>query len=141
MPMLSPSEVAAKWSQRAGAAAQDYARGVETTEKDPTQLAAANGARYIAGVQEAYASGKWARRLAAVGKTGWQQAVRDKGVANYTTGVTAAQTKYEAAIGPVLQAVQSAQRLVAGMPSATPAQRDARMLAYIAAMRQFGASR
>jgi hypothetical protein len=139
--MLSPAEVAAKWAQRASAAGQDYARGVEQTEKDPTALAAANGARYIAGVQEAYQSGRWARRLQAVGKTGWQAAVRDKGVANFATGVAAAQQKYETAIGPVLQAVQAGQRIVAGMPAATPQQRDQRALAFIQHMRQFGASR
>jgi hypothetical protein len=141
MPMLSPSEVADKWAQRASAAAPDYARGVEQTDKDPTALAAANGARYIAGVQEAYQSGRWARRLAAVGKAGWQAAVRDKGVQNYGTGVAASRQKFETAIGPVLQAVASAQRQVQAMPSATPQQRDARMLAFVSLMRQFGASR
>lgn len=141
MPMLSPSEVADKWAQRASAASPDYARGVEQTDKDPTALAAANGQRYITGVQEAYQSGKWARRLQAVGKAGWQAAVRDKGVQNYGTGVAAARTKYEQAIGPVLAAVASAQRQVQSMPSATPQQRDARMLAFVASMRQFGASR
>jgi hypothetical protein len=141
MAMLSAAEVADKWVQRAGAAGQDYARGVETTEKDPTALAAANGARYISGVQEAYQSGKWARRLQAVGKAGWQAAVRDKGVANYGTGVTAAKDKYAAAMGPVLQAVQAGQRIVASMPSATPQQRDQRALAFIQHMRNFGATR
>lgn len=141
MPMLSPQEVADKWAARAGAAGADYARGVETTDKDPTALAAANGQRYISGVQEAYSSGKWARRLQQVGKTGWQAAVRDKGVANYGTGIAAAKDKYAAAIGPVLAAVQAGQRIVAGMPSATAAQRDARMVAFVQHMRQFGASR
>lgn len=141
MAMLSPNEVAEKWVTRASAAGQDYARGVEQTEKDPTALAAANGARYIAGIQEAYSSGKWARRLQQVGKAGWQAAVRDKGVANYGTGVVAARGKYEAAIGPVLAAVAAGQRLVQSMPSATAAQRDARALAFIQHMRQFGQNR
>jgi len=141
MAMLSPSQVAEKWVTRASAAGQDYGRGVEQTEKDPTALAVQNGARYIAGVQEAYSSGRWARRLQAVGKAGWQAAVRDKGVTNYGTGVTAARAKFEQAIGPVLQAVEAGQRLVAAMPSATPAQRDQRALAFIQHMRAFGASR
>lgn len=141
MPLPTPQEVADKWASRAGAAAQDYARGVETTDKDPTQLAAANGARYIAGVQEAYSSGRWARRLAAVGKAGWQQAVRDKGVANYGTGVTASRQKYADAMGPVLAAVAAGQRLVESMPSATPQQRDARALAFMQHMRNYGAQR
>jgi hypothetical protein len=141
MPPLDPQTVADKWVQRAGAASADYQRGVEQTDKDPTALAAAAGARYIAKVQEAYNSGKWARRLQAVGKAGWTQAVVSKGVANYTTGVNSARDKYATAIGPVLQAVAAGQRIVAGMPNVTEGQRDARMLAFINHMRQFGANR
>lgn len=139
--MLSPTEVAEKWASRASAAGQDYARGVETTDKDPTALAAQNGQRYIQGVQDAYTSGKWARRLQQVGKAGWQAAVRDKGVANYGTGINAAREKYAQAIGPVLSAVQAGQRIVAAMPSATAAQRDERALAFIRHMRAFGQNR
>lgn len=139
--MLDATAVAAKWAQRAGAATGDYQRGVELTDKDPTALAAAAGARYIQGVQAAYNSGKWARRLQQVGKAGWQDAVRTKGVANYATGIMASEQKYATAIGPVLAAVQAGQRLVAGMPSVTDVQRDARMLAFIQHMRAFGASR
>lgn len=141
MPMLTPQEAAEKWAARASAASADYQRGVETTDKDPTSLATANGARYIAGVQEAYSSGRWARRLQQVGKAGWQAAVLSKGVQNYATGVAASKDKFATAIGPVLAAVKQGQSLVASMPSATPQQRDARMLAFINHMRQFGANR
>jgi hypothetical protein len=141
MPLPDPQTVADKWVQRASAASQDYAQGVASTDKDPTALAAANGARYIQGVQDAYNSGKWARRLQQVGKAGWQQAVASKGVANYGTGVNASRDKYAQAIGPVLQAVASAQAKVNAMPNVTAAQRDARALAFIQYMRQWGASR
>lgn len=139
--MLTPQEVAAKWAQRASAASADYQRGVETTDKDPTSLATANGAAYIAGVQEAYTSGRWARRLQAVGKAGWQQAVLSKGVQNYASGVGASVDKYATAIGPVLNAVKQGQSIVASMPRATAQQRDARMLAFVNHMRQFGQNR
>ncbi len=141
MALPDAQSVADKWVQRAGAASQDYAQGVAQTDKDPTQLAAANGARYIQGVQEAYNSGKWARRLQQVGKAGWQQAVAAKGVANYSTGVNAARDKFATAMGPVLAAIAAGQAKVNAMPSVTPAQRDARALAFIQHMRQFGASR
>lgn len=138
---LDPNAVAAKWAQRAGAASQDYAEGVASTTKDPTALAAAQGQRYIQGVQDSYNSGKWARALQRVGKTGWQAAVASKGVANYSTGIQAGQQKYAAAMGPVLQAVASGQALVAGMPAVTDAQREQRMIAFTRHMRQFGQSR
>lgn len=141
MALPNPQTVADKWVQRASAASQDYAEGVANTDKDPTQLAAANGARYIQGVQDAYNSGRWARRLQAVGKSGWQQAVQAKGVANYGTGVQASRDKFAEAMGPVLAAIAQGQAKVRAMPSVTPAQRDARALAFIQHMRQFGASR
>jgi hypothetical protein len=141
MAVLDPQAIADKWAARAGMAGADYERGVLQTDKDPTALAAAAGARYIAAVQAAYNSGKWARRLQAVGKTGWQQAVQAKGVANYTNGVAQSRDKYAIAIAPVLTAVAAGQRIVAGMPNVTDAQRDQRMLAFINHMRQFGASR
>ena len=141
MALPDAQTVADKWSQRSSAAAQDYAQGVASTTKDPTALAAANGARYIQGIQDAYNSGKWARRLQQVGKAGWQQAVAAKGVANYGTGVMAGRDKFAQAMGPVLQAIGQAQAQVASMPSVTAAQRDARMLAYVQYMRQWGANR
>lgn len=141
MALPDPQTVADKWVQRASAASQDYAQGVAQTDKDPTALAAANGARYIQGVQDAYNSGKWARRLQQVGKSGWQQAVASKGVVNYSTGVNASRDKFAQAIGPVLTAVAAAQAQVRSMPSVTPAQRDARALAFIQYMRNWGANR
>lgn len=141
MALPDAQSVADKWVQRASAASQDYAQGVAQTDKDPTALAAANGARYIQGVQDAYNSGKWARRLQQVGKAGWQQAVASKGVANYGTGVNASRDKFAQAIGPVLTAVAAAQAQVRSMPSVTPAQRDARALAFIQYMRNWGANR
>lgn len=141
MATFDPQAIAAKWAMRAGSASQEYLRGVETTDKDPTALAAAAGQRYINGVQEAYSSGKWARRLQAVGKAGWIAAVQSKGATNYASGVQASEQKYAAAMGPVLAAVSAGQRIVSAMPNITPAQRDARMLAFVQHMRQYGASR
>ena len=141
MALPDPQTVADKWVQRAGAASQDYAAGVAGTDKDPTALAAQNGARYIQGVQDAYNSGKWARRLQQVGKAGWQQAVASKGVANYGTGVNAARDKFATAMGPVLQAVAQGQARVNAMPNVTAQQRDARALAFIQYMRDWGANR
>jgi hypothetical protein len=90
MAIPDASTVVAKWQQRSSAAAQDYAAGVQNTDKDPTALAIAAGQRYIQRVQESFNSGKWANGLRRVGKAGWQQAVTSKGVQNYTSGINAA---------------------------------------------------
>lgn len=141
MAIPDAATVAAKWAQRAGAAGADYQRGVELTDRDPTALAIANGQGYINGVQQAYASGKWARALQRVGKAGWQQATLSKGVQNYTTGVMQGESKYAAAIAPVLQFEAGLQRTVQGMDASTPAGRKARMNAWFDGMSSYGQNR
>jgi hypothetical protein len=133
-PIPDPQSVADKWVARSSAAAQDYAQGVARTDKDPTALAVQAGARYLANVQAAYASGKWARSLQRVGKAGWQQAVASKGAANFGTGVSAARDRVAAAFAPLLQFEQTLQAQVQGMPNVTDADRKARMLAWFDGM-------
>src|SRR5437868_3412540 len=84
--------VAAKWSTRTQAAAQDYTAGVQNTDKDPTALAIAGGQRYIQRVTDAFNSGKWANGLRRSGKAGWQAATLAK-ASNFSTGLAAAEAK------------------------------------------------
>lgn len=129
--------VAQKWSQRASAAASDYASGVAGTDKDPTQLAIAQQARLLMKVTEAINSGRWANNLRKVGKAGWQAAVASKGVQNYSTGVSAAVDKVAAAFGPLLAYEANLQRTIMSMPNTTDADKDARALAWIRGMRNY----
>ena len=129
--------VAQKWSQRAGAAAQDYAAGVASTDKDPTALAIAQQARLRNKVLEAIDSGKWANNLRKTGKTGWQNAVASKGVANYSNGVSSAVDTVAAAFAPLLAFEAGLQRTIQSMPNTTDADKDARALAWIRGMRNY----
>ena len=129
------ASVAQKWVTRTSAASQDYADGVAQTDKDPTALAIAAIPRMRQRVIEAIDSGKVAAGLRNVGKLGWQQAVLSKGVQNFSTGVTAAQDKVQAAFGPLLAFETTLQRQVLAMPANTDAEREARMLAWIRGMR------
>jgi hypothetical protein len=126
--------VAAKWVTRTSAAAQDYADGVATTDKDPTQLAIAAIPRMRTNIIAAIDSGKVANGLRAVGKLGWQQAVRDKGVANFSTGVQAAEQKVATAFGPLLAFESQLQSRINSMPNVTDADRKARMNAWFDGM-------
>jgi hypothetical protein len=83
-----------RWQAAASTAQTRYTEGVQTTSKDPTQLAAAQAQKMLAGVQNAVSSGYWQRRLADVGKTGWQAATVAK-ANNYSTGIQASGTKYQ----------------------------------------------
>jgi hypothetical protein len=125
-----------RWVQGAGQASQRYADGVANTQVDVVGRAVAAQSALLNGFTQAVQSGHWARRLQSVGTQGWKQAVAAKGAANYTTGVQAGQSKFQARMQGVLQYMGQLQSQVDAMPKDSPAARDARMLAWAAGMRQ-----
>jgi hypothetical protein len=133
----SAQAVAEKWRTRTSAASQDYAQGVANTDKDPTALAIAAGPRYLANVQAAFQSGRWANGLRKAGKAGWQQAVASKGVANFSNGVAAAEGKVAEAFASLLSFEQGLLNTVSSMPNVTDNDREARMLAWVRGMRTY----
>jgi len=118
MAIPSAAEVAQRWTQGASAGSTRYVDGVQGTTKDPTALAIQAQGKLLANVTQAISSGRWARNLGRVGKAGWQSATVAK-AANWTTGINASATKYEQAIGPVLQQIASLQSQIASMPNNT----------------------
>lgn len=137
MPLPTAQEVTAKWKQRTAAAATDYADGVARTDKDPTALAIAAGPRYLANVQQAFNSGKWANGLRRVGKQGWQAAVAAKGATNFANGVNNADAKVNEAFASLLAFEGNLLNTVSSMPNVTDTDREARMLAWVRGMRQY----
>jgi hypothetical protein len=131
--------VATKWVQRTSAAAQDYAQGVASTDKDPTALAIAAGQRYLANVTARFNDGTWANKLRATGKSGWQAAVASKGVQAFSNGVAAAESKVATAFGPLLAFESTLQQQVQGMPNVTDTDRENRMLTWTRGMRTYKA--
>lgn len=130
MAIPSAQTVWATYQQNAGAAGPKYLAGVEGTSKDPTALAAAAAPKWFQKLTEAYNQGKFQKGLAAVGKTGWQAAVRAKGAANYVTGVNAAEPKFVASFTKLLAYEATAQQQVQSMPNLTSADSDQRMLTW-----------
>lgn len=128
--------VAAKWQSRTSGAQQAYVDGVNNTQKDPTQLAINAQARLLTNFQNAVNSGKWANRLRAIGKGGWQAAV-DAKANNFSTGVNAAVGKVTTAFQPLLQYENNLQQQVDAMPNITDTDRENRMLAWVRGMRQY----
>lgn len=137
MALPTAQEAAAKWSSRASAASQDYVAGAQRTDKDPTALAIAAGPRYLSQVQLAYQSGRYAAGLRRSGKQGWLDGITSKGGTNYSTGVNAAQQKFEAAIASVLSYEQAGLSRLASMPANTDQEREARMIFWSQYMRQY----
>lgn len=85
----SASEVAGKWQNRAGAAAQDYVDGAEKTDKDQASRAIAAKGVYQQALTESFGRGAYEKGLSKSGKVGWLEGVRQKGQNNYGTGVSA----------------------------------------------------
>jgi hypothetical protein len=129
--------VAEKWTRNTQNAAQDYAAGVANTDKDPTNLAIQAIPRMRQNVIEAIDSGRVANGLRRVGKTGWQQAVAAKGVANFQSGVAAAQSKVAQAFGPLLAFEQTLQSRIEQMPNVTDLDRENRALEWMRGMRSY----
>ena len=137
MTIPSAQVVAQRWVAGAQAGAQKYTQGVAGTTKDPTALAIAQQQKLVNNFNQAVQSGHWQRKLSAVGVGGWKAAVAAKGAANYGTGVTAAQLKYENAIAPVLAFEGTLQQQIQAMPHLTIADSIARATAWINGMHNY----
>jgi hypothetical protein len=124
----SLEQVTAKYSANASAAQQAYVDGINNTTVDPTALAAANQAGYLAGVQASV--NLWRANLLKVGKQGWQSASAAKS-GNYGTGIQAGLPKYNTSMQTWLPRIQAAGAAAKAMPGQTLQQRIARS-AYVA---------
>jgi len=134
MPMISVTDAAQKYSDRAGQSGQAFVDGANRTDKDPTALAAAPAAQQKALSQytQAIQSGRVARRLNEVGKQGWLAGINEKGAAAYQNGVTTTgKRKWATAMNQWFPIFQSLQNQIATMPKATPQDSINRVAAWI----------
>lgn len=129
-----------RYVQGASQGQQRFVEGVQNTSKDPTALAIAQQSKMLANVTAAITSGRYARGLSRVGKAGWQQATVAK-AANYSVGIQAGASKYEAAIGPVLSQIATLQSQLASMPRATFQDSINRMVAFSTGLHNWAESR
>jgi hypothetical protein len=101
-----PATIANKWAQRAGAAGQDYATGVQNPRVSQSGAAIAAKGVWAESVAAAAQNDAYAKGLAKSGDSKWQAGVASKGAQRYTPGVTAGKGNYAAGIGPVIQTLQ-----------------------------------
>lgn len=102
--MKSAATAAANWQGSSGRATTDYVAGVTGTTKDQAGLAVAAGSRYIQGVQDAYASGRWAAGIQRGGTAYWKSQTEKKS-SNYSSGYAAGVSNYQAAAQKVMAAI------------------------------------
>ena len=102
--MKTAQQAATNWQNSAGRAQTDYVAGVQATTKDQAALAIAAGPRYIQGVQDAYASGRWQAGVSRGGTPYWKSQTEKK-ANNYGTGYSAGVSNYTAAAQKVMGAI------------------------------------
>lgn len=115
----SPQEVAQKWSQRSQAAAQDYTAGINRVSTSPTEAAANAHATWSARLADPNTVAKYQRKLRAVTLEEWKSAAAQFGASRYSQGVAAKEAKFERAMVPLLQFIDSAVAQVKRMPNVT----------------------
>ena len=128
----SAAEAAQRWQTGFSGAGARWTAGIQAVDTPPGQAAAAQQARYVAGVNAN--AGKWATRVASVSLAAWKQVSVDKGASRLGSGATAGMPKYQARIGAVLVAERSI--ISSRPPRGTVEQNIARSSQFQLAMHQ-----
>lgn len=133
---LNAAMIAQKWASRAGGAGDAYKAGVDQVSVSPTEKAAQAKDKYLQNVQKAASEGRYESGLRRVSLADWQRASKEKGVANYQNGIRAGTAKMQTFLSKFLPEVDRIKQEIAGMPSATDADMEQRMLANMRKMRE-----
>lgn len=137
MSKLSPQQIADKQVRNAQNAVSDYRQGVQSTNKNPMQLAVAAIPKMRANFNAAIDNGKVAAGLNSVSLASWKQQTAVVGGDRYAAGVAAAKPKiiaFQTQIAPFRDQLSAA---IQSMPSDTFEQRMARMRANAEGMHTF----
>jgi hypothetical protein len=141
MARVTPEQASAKWAQRAGAATEDYKRGVQQVQTSPGVLAARNADAWLQRTQAA--KEKFIRNTGRVDLGSWQQAASGKGASRFAEGVGVAQPKMQQFMSEFLPHLDQGVSRVKAMPNATLEQgiaRAAEMIRHNARFKRGGGS-
>lgn len=131
----SAATVANKWSQNLGSSGPQMIAGAQAVTVSPTQLAAANQTGYLAGVQNAVSSGRWAQSLQNVTLGQWQAAYVGKAVPRVQASAVSDKPKVQAAFQKLLPVVYGIRdQINSQMPRGTLQQNLQRSAAFATAM-------
>lgn len=114
MAKVTAEEYAKDWGQGLAQAGERIRRGINRTTEAPGTKAAAQSARYLAGVQAKQEL--WKSRVAGVSLEDWKKKFIDKGLGRIAAGVTSAQPEQVIMAGKLLAAVDAAVSKVNTIP-------------------------
>lgn len=137
----NPQRALEKWKARMAASATEAKEGVQGVQVAPTQLAAQAADKYIANVNRAFSEGRFQAGCGRVSLQDWQQAMITKGIPNMANGAQKISASSQKAMQDVIAFAQQVSSQIRAMPNVTEADADQRMLANVAAMRQYRAAR
>lgn len=133
MTSQTPDQIAANWAARLAASTAKITAGVQGVTTSPGQAAARQQAAYVSNVQAA--AQKWAKNVAAVPLSTWQNDTVTKGVPRIATGATAAVPKFTTFMTSLLPYIQNQ---VNALPArGTLDQNIARMTSFVQAMAKY----
>lgn len=130
-------EVSAKWLSRLQQSQADMQAGVARVTVAPGQAAAAKKTKWINALQDPATQDKWARNVASVSLSQWQQAMTNYGVARVAQGAQAKQQKFTTAMTSLLTYIDQGVNQVRQMDDTNPAAREQRALAMMRWMRNY----
>lgn len=135
---LDPVAGAAAWKSGLSAAGPKMTAGIQAVTVSPTELAAQNVDRQVAGVQAAAASGKTASRLRKVSLSSWQASSISKGVPRLASGAAAGAQKYQDFANKFYPVMAAASDQARAMPKGSIEDSLNRVRVVITAAQQFG---
>lgn len=131
----NPAAVAQKWATNLGNSTASIKAGVQAVQTAPGQLAAANQAGYLSGVQQSVQ--KWANNVASVSLTSWQNATINKGINHIGSGATGAIPKMTSFMSQLLPYVAQGQQSLSSTPRGSLDQNIQRSVSFQRFMANF----
>jgi len=134
---MTAEEYAEKQARRLKGATEDIRRGVMAVTEAPTAKAAAKADKMLANLTQAVQSGKWARRLKAVGLEDWRTKTLEKGLNRIAQGIDSAHAKQVEFASQLLPFEATLQAKVEAMPDATLEDSISKMVEWCRGMSKF----
>ena len=127
-------EATDKWKKNLRGATKEMEDGARRVTEAPSKLAIAQKAKCLTKIIKAFEDGTWETELAKYGLADWQKDFIETGIPRVSGGVEKADAKMEAFMSWLIPKVDSAQKVIAGMPSVTLEDNLARCDKYLREM-------
>ena len=137
MAQLNAQTIANKWLANLQNAQQTMTQGVQAVTVAPGVAAAAQAPLMQARIVAAIQSGKWARNVAAVSLSQWQQAMIQTGIPRVTQGAQDKLPKVQAFLTKFLPFVANVKSQIAAMPNTTNQDKINRMIKNMQLMQSY----